>query len=77
MNHHNPTYKDSVAVISGLTRLEEDLLTMAVETQTARNICMSHGPAALDHLVKQLRWLAGDVERMQAALGKECDHDEQ
>ncbi|EPR43121.1 hypothetical protein dsx2_2481 [Desulfovibrio sp. X2] len=85
--HTDPTYKDAVAVVSGLERLSDDLVELIAEIGTAeRNLyqdlaeiqARGCAPAArieeLDNLRRQLSWLAGDVERMRAALTREGTH---
>lgn len=81
--HEDPTYKDAVAVVAGLDRLSNDLTELAAEAATvAKDLrrVLSEIPAArleaLDAVRLQLSWLAGDAERMRAALARgEEDHD--
>lgn len=78
----NPQYKDAFAVVAGLERNADELLTLAGEFLEAAIVvrrAVRSGepkPEALDHLHRQLVWLTGDVERMIAALrrDKEAPH---
>ncbi|WP_027182091.1 hypothetical protein [Oleidesulfovibrio alaskensis] len=76
-NHQNPIYKDAVDVIAGLARLTDDLADLAGQISTTRRMLKlalhqnKLHMINLDVLSRQLHWLAGDVERMQAALPQE------
>lgn len=81
--HTDPTYQDAIAVVSGLDRMKQDLDDLKTEAgdlaslvrQGLRKGSLSDSTLFLfKDLQRQLTWLAGDVERMHAALGKEETH---
>lgn len=81
--HTDPTYQDTFAVVAGLDRMKQDLDDLKTEAgdlasllrQGLRKGSLSESTLFLmKDLQRQLTWLAGDVERMHAALGKEDTH---
>jgi hypothetical protein len=84
MSKHTDTpYQDAFAVVSGLDRMKQDMDDLKTEVgdlatilrQVLRKGTVSESTLFLfKDLQRQLTWLAGDVERMHAALGKEDTH---
>ncbi len=82
--HKEPTYQDAVAVVSGLDRMKQDLDDLKAEVgdlatilrhDVLRKGSLSDSTLFLfKDLQRQLTWLAGDVERMHAALEQEEAH---